>query len=110
MYTGSIPTATLLGTWVDNVEIWSIDDDTLYDLSVLTEVTLRLRDPSTKSDVMVLKMSAGQISIPSDGIIQWRAEVGQMGTLTAGIYEIVLLLEDATDTVPLIVGPVSIVE
>jgi hypothetical protein len=110
MYNGSIPTATTRGTWSENVEIWSIDDDTLMDLTGVTEITLTLVDPYTRFTEMTLTMSGGEITIPSTGIIQWRAEQTSMGTLVPKMYEILLTLEDDTDVVPLILGPVSIVE
>lgn len=110
MYTGSLPPASIHGTWVENIEIWSIDDNTLMDLSGVTQVTLRLRDPATKFDDMILTLSEGSISVPSNGIIQWRAEVSAMGALTPQLYEVILTVEDGTDTVPLVLGSISIVE
>lgn len=110
MYAGSLPPASIHGTWVDNVEIWSIDDDTLWDLSAVTEITLKLRDPASRFDELTLTMSGGGITIPSMGIVQWRAEVGAMGTLNPQLYEVILTLEDATDTVPLVLGTISILE
>ena len=107
---GSLPTASIHGTWVENVEIWSIDDDTLMDLSSVTEITLKLRDRRSRFDELVLTMSGGDITIPSMGIVQWRAEVGHMSTLDPKLYELILLFEDETDTVPVILGTVSIVE
>lgn len=110
MYAGSLPPASIHGTWSENVEIWSVDDDTLMDLSSVTEITLKLRDIYTKFDELTLTMSNGDIVSPSTGIIQWRAEVGAMGTLNSKLYEVILLLEDEDDTVPVILGTISIVE
>jgi hypothetical protein len=59
---------------------------------------------------MILKMSHGEITLPAPGIIQWRVEKGQMSTLSAKTYKAILLLEDATDTVMLMLGPVSVIE
>lgn len=110
MYAGPLPPASIHGTWSENVEIWSIDDDTLMDLSGVTEITLKLRDPMTRYDELVLTMTDGDITLPSTGIIQWRAEVDQMGTLNTKAYEVILILEDEDDTVPVILGSISIVE
>lgn len=110
METGPIPTTTVYGTWTENVEVVSIEDDTPFDLSSLVEITLRVRDPRSKFDEIVLTMSGGQIVIPSPGIIQWRAEAGAMGSLEPKVYELILLLEDDTDTVPLMLGSIAIVE
>lgn len=110
MYTGSLPSTSIHGTWLENVEIWDIDTDSLMDLTGLTEITLKLRDPISRHDELSLTMSGGDIVIPSTGIIQWRVEAGAMGTLNAKLYEVILLLEDDTDTVPLLLGSVSVVE
>lgn len=110
MYTASLPPATIWGTWTENVEIWSTDDDQLADLSAVTEITLKLIDPYTKLQEMQLTLTDGGITLPSQGIIQWRVEAGQMGTLQTKLYEVVMLIEADGDTIPLILGPVSIVE
>ena len=107
---GALPPASIHGTWSENVEIWSVDDDTLMDLTSVTEITLKLRDPVSRIDELTLTMTGGDIIIPSTGIIQWRVEVGTMGVLVPKLYEVILLLADATDTVPVILGTVSIVE
>jgi hypothetical protein len=92
------------------VEIWSTDDDTLMDLSDVVEIVLELRDPATMFPELTLRMSSGDITIPSQGIIQWRAEVGAMGMLDSKLYEAIMLLETSSDTVPLFLGSISIVE
>lgn len=108
MITGSLPPATIWGTWSENIEIWSVDDDTLMDLSGLTEVKLILRCDDFNE--LNLSMSNGDITLPAPGIIQWRAEASMMRTLRTRTYEVIMLLEDGTDTVPLILGSISIVE
>jgi len=110
MHTGSLPSTSIYGTWSENVEIWSIDDDTLMDLSSVVEATLILRDPYTKDTELTLTLSNGDIVFPSTGIVQWRAEMGVMGTLKSKTYTVVLTLEDADDVVPIILGSISIVE
>jgi hypothetical protein len=107
---GSLPVTSIYSTWFENVEVLSIDDDTPYDFSGITEIELKLQDPLTRFDELTLSMSKGDITLPAPGIIQWRAEKGRMGTLTAKTYKARLLLHDATDTVALILGPVSVVE
>jgi hypothetical protein len=110
MYTGTLPPASIWGTWSENIEVWSVDDDDLMDLTEVTEITLKLRDPYTMVEELTLTMSGGDIVIPSPGIIQWRVEVDAMRTLNTKLYEVIMTLEDETDTVPLILGAVSIVE
>lgn len=110
MFVGSLPPASIYGTWSENIEVWSIDDDTLMNLSGVTEITLKLRDTVSKFDEFILTMSGGSIVIPSTGIIQWRVEAPQMGALVPKLYEVILLLQNATDTIPLVLGSISIVE
>ena len=110
MLTGSIPIATIWGTWSENVEVWDVETDTLMDLTHVTEITLMLRDPFTGTTELSTTMSAGNIVIPSMGIIQWRIEVGTMSTLLPRLYEILLLLDGDGDRTSLFMGPVSIVE
>lgn len=110
MYTGTVPTASIWGTWSENAEIWDVDTDGPMDLTDATEITLRLRDPYTGVEELTLTMTGGDIVIITTGIIQWRVEQSAMGTLSAKLYEIIMTLEDETDKVPLILGGVSVVE
>lgn len=110
MFTGALPTTSIYGTWSENIEIRAADDGALCDLSDVTEITLKLLDPFTKFLELSLTMSNGDIVLPSTGVVQWRAEVATMGTLEAKTYEVVMIFEDGTDTLPLLLGSVSIVE
>jgi hypothetical protein len=111
---GSLPPVSIHGTWVESLEVRSIDDDSLYDFSGLTEVRLTLRCSGHGPIYggygdLTLTKSGGNILLPAPGIIQWRAEAGTMSRLYPGLYEVVLQLEDGTDTVPLILGEISVV-
>jgi hypothetical protein len=111
---GSLPVTSVYGTWVESLEVRSVDDDTLYDFSGLTEIriTLRCQDDrgwSSFGGSLTLTKSGGDVTLPAPGIIQWRAEQGAMGRLYPGLYQVVMQLEDGTDTVPLIIGEISIV-
>jgi hypothetical protein len=110
VHTGAIAATSIYNTWLEQIECWSADDDTLYDLSSVVEITLKLRDEVWRSDELTLTMTGGAITIPSQGIVQWRAEQTQMMALAPKTYELVLTLQDATDTVTLILGHVSLVE
>jgi hypothetical protein len=94
MVTGSIPTASIWGTWSENVEVWDVDSDDLMDLTEATEITLKLKDPYTGVEELTLTMSGGDIVIVSMGIIQWRVEQTVMALLSAKLYEIIMTLED----------------
>lgn len=109
MYVGSLPAASVHATWSENLEVWSVDDDTLADLSDVTEIELRLRDPASKITDLLLTLTGGEIIVPSQGVIQWRAEVSQMQTLPVQRYEVLMTMSNDTDTIPLIQGSISIV-
>lgn len=110
MYEGSLPSTSIYNTWLENVEITSADDEGLVDLSSLTEITLRVVDPISMLDELVLTMSNGDITIPSLGIIQWRAEQTQMATLPAKLYKVILLLTDPSNINVIILGTLSVVD
>lgn len=110
MYTGSLPPASIYGTWRENIELISAEDDTPYDTSVFTEATVQLIDPVTKFPELTLKLSTGQVYFPQAGVMEWRAEADVMGTLASILYEVLILLYSDTDTVPLVIGSVSIVD
>lgn len=112
MFTGSLPPASIHGTWSENLELRDIEDGTLLDLTSVTEITLKLRDPRTKLDEFTLTMSDGDIVIPvlTEGVIQWRVEADQMGTLDSKLYEAILIIEDEDDALPLVLGTISVVE
>jgi hypothetical protein len=107
---GSLPATSIYSTWAENVEVFSADDNTLYDFSGITEIKLKLQDPLTRFDELTITMTGGGITLPAPGIIQWRVEAGAMGTIRPKTYKAILLLQDATDTVALILGPVSVIE
>jgi hypothetical protein len=110
---GSLPPASVYGTWVDCIEVRSTDDETLYDFSGVTEIrlTLRFRGYSlgTNYGELTLTKSKGDIVLPAPGIIQWRAEQGTMSQMHPGLYEAVLQIEDGSDTSVLVLGDMSII-
>jgi hypothetical protein len=110
MHTGSIPPASIYGTWTESLEVRSADDDGLVDLSAATDITLGLLDQQTKFPELTLKMSNGNITLPSLGIIQWRAEFGAMGTVMPKTYTAVLTVDINGDRLVLILGVVSVME
>lgn len=110
MIRGQLPPASRYGTWVDQVEVRSEDDDQLADLSSATEITLKIMDITTKFEEMVLKKSRGDITLPSTGIIEWRVEQGNMGTMMPRLYEGLILIEMNGEIIPLFIGVISIVD
>jgi len=110
MLDGSIPPASIYSTWIETVEVWSIDDDTLYDFSGVVDVTLKLQDQLSRFDELILTMRGGNITLPSPGIVQWRVEAGAMFALRPKLYKLILLFQTDTDITSVILGTVSVVE
>jgi hypothetical protein len=116
MITGSIPTTSIHGTWVETVEVMDITNNTPWDWGSTTEATVMLRWPqmgaaSLGYNELTLKKSNGDVILPVPGILQWRAEATRMATLTCGLYEVLVLLKDNTDTTSvLMLGTVSVVQ
>jgi len=108
--TNPLPTASIYSTWQENIEITSADDGTLVDVGSLSEITLKLQDPDTLLDEMTLYMSTGDITVPSLGIFEWRVDASRMSALPSRFYNVVILLDDGTTIVTLLLGNVSIVE
>jgi hypothetical protein len=110
MLTGPLPPASVWGTWSENIEIWDIDTNELMDLSGITEIKVIVRDAYTRFDELTLLMSQGQVSVPSTGVVQWRAEATAMAQLNPKTYEVRILFLDGTDTVPIALCSLSVVE
>lgn len=110
MYTGSLPSVPIYSTWLENIEVWSIDDDSQMDLSDVVEITLQLIDRESRDAELTLTMSDGDITVPDTGVIQWRAEQETMGALEPKLYNVVLTMEDDTDVVTLVLGTISVLD
>jgi len=110
MYAGSLPPTSIYNTWIENIELSSADDGGLVDLSTVDDIQVKLLDPETRFEELKLTLSHGDVTLPSLGIIQWRAAQTQMATLFPKFYEVLILLIDAGDTTTLALGNISIVE
>ena len=109
-FTGTLPLISVYDTWSENIEIRSVDDDELADLTDITEITLKLRNMVNHFDELTLKMTEGDITIPSTGIVQWRVEQGRMGAIEPKDYRVIMTFTDGTDTMSLLLGHISLVE
>jgi|SRR5215471_1713745 len=107
MYSGGLKPISNLATWTDTVEIISVDDGTPLDFTDVTEVTLTVADRS--QNLLVLKKSTGDIILPTNGVIQWRAEATVMAGMVPGNFYVGILISTSTDAVQLFLGTLSIV-
>src|SRR5215471_19409159 len=106
MYNGALKPVSNLATWQDTIEVISVDDDVPLDFSDVTEVTLTVADRDTS--ILALSLSGGDIILPGNGVIQWRAEATAMAALLPGTFNVGLLISTSTDTIQLFLGTVSI--
>lgn len=109
MLTGSLPPATIYGTWTEMLGLYDAEDGGPADLTDVSEITLLLSNPSSGYDELTLTYTDGAITIPAPGIIQWRAEVSSMGALCPGFYDVRLVVVDGDDTIVLVLGNISII-
>lgn len=112
MLTGPLPPASTRGTWVESIELTSVDDNSYIDLSAATEITVSLVPDTFVGinllDELTLRLSTGDVTLPSLGIIQWRSEVTQMAALLPRTYEVKIVIAINGDTLVLMLGSVSI--
>jgi hypothetical protein len=110
MLTSPLPPTSNFGTWIESLELTSVDDNSYIDLSTATEVTLSLTPATTLQhlDELTLKFSTGEITLPAPGVIQWRVEEPRMAALNIGPYKVKLSIEINGDVMGLILGTVDI--
>ena len=98
MFIGQLPTAATYATWTETIEILDIEDDSAIDLSTFDEIELQVVYPDSDGSVILsLTKTDGEITTPSDGILEWVCDVDTMGGLASGLYEVRLLFTEGTD-------------
>lgn len=110
MYAGSLPPTSIYSDWTENIELTSVDDGGLVDLSGVSEIQVRLLDPVSKFEELRVALSVGSVTLPSPGIIQWFVPAGAMGTLFPKFYEVMVLIFEGSETIALMLGNISVVE
>jgi hypothetical protein len=108
MLIGPLPAASNRATWIENFEFRDQTDDSLIDFSVAEEITLTIRDPNTKAELIRLTKTGGGITTPAAGVISARAEVGTMQGLDPKTYEITMEVLDEGDTVQMMLGTLPV--
>jgi hypothetical protein len=113
MITGTLEPVSNRETWEDEIEFYDDETGAVYDLTDVTEITLKLRDEQSGCEVLSGSMTGGQIAIAGDaddGVIQFTFAASTMNGLCAKTYTVGLLLSTATATRQLILGNLPIVE
>lgn len=113
MKTGTLEPVSNLETWTDTIEFYDDDDGTAFDLEDVTEVTLRLRDPSNGAIVLEGTLTGGDLTVvgdEADGTVEFVFSADAMSALNPKTYEIGCLLETATITKQIILGRMPVLE
>lgn len=109
MITGSLPPTSNFGTWVETVEYLDREDNEPIDFSTCEDIILVLYDQWSGAPALTLSKRRGEVTTPAPGIIQWRAEVGNMSGFNTGTYQVQLTAFEDDDAVPLMMSSVTIV-
>lgn len=105
MQTGTLPEASNRATWSGEIAIYDDETDELVDLSALDEITLAVRDLSTRTIMLTGTLSGGQITIIETGIFAFTFTKGQMGALdVTRTYEVGITIEEDDEDVQILIG------
>ena len=110
MYIGNLSPASNRATWSESYELTDSETGDLINLSNVDEITLEVRDPSSKSVVLSLTKTASEITIVDTGVFQWRAEASDMRGLSAKTYEVGCVIEQDDDEVQLLIGYLPVLD
>src|SRR5262245_158477 len=110
MYQGTLAPASNQATWAESAELTDAEDGDPIDLSSATEIAVTVRDPQSRTSVLTLTMTGGQITIPAVGVFSWRVDSGQMGALVAKTYEVGCVISDTDGDVQLFIGYLPVLD
>lgn len=112
MKTGPLDPISNKETWEETVNVYT-DDGTPFDLTDVTEITIKVRDPKSTSIVLQGSMTGGEIDIVGDevdGTFEFTFSADTMSGLSAKTYEVGCLLSTATVTRQIILGTLPVLE
>src|SRR5688572_9843177 len=113
MYTGSLEPVSNAETWQDELEFYDDATGTAYDLTDVTEITLKLRDRDSGTTVLSGSMTGGELDVvgaATAGVVQFTFSASAMSALDPGQYDVGVLLSTSTITRQLILGTVPVLE
>lgn len=100
MKTGTLSPVSNAETWIDQLEFYDDGTGISWDVSLITEVTLKVREIESQSEVLSGSLTGGEIDLigaASAGTYRFEFTASQMAALEAKTYEVGLL---ATTTGP----------
>lgn len=112
MYSGTLAPVSNAETWTDTLEF--INDETgdpwFVEESPPDEITIKLRDPQTKSIVLSLSLSGGEITVTGDGEAAFEASASAMAAINPKTYEVGILYENSDTVSQVLLGTISVLD
>jgi hypothetical protein len=102
MKIGTLDPVSNAETWIDNLEFYDDGDGVSWDVSTISEVTLKVRDPQSQSVVLSGSYTGGEIDLigaASAGTYRFEFTADQMGALEPKTYEVGILVTTSDDRV-----------
>lgn len=97
-------------TWKVDYELVDDETDELIDMSNVTEITVGVRDPRSKTSRLQGSLTGGEVAVTDTGTLRWTFTADQMGGLCPQTYEVGLTLEQDDETVQLLIGHLPVLD
>lgn len=113
MKTGTLEAVSNQATWQEEYTFFDDDDGEPFDLGDVDSITLRVRDPESKSVVLDVELEDGIeiVGDDADGTIQWTVSASSMSALDPKTYQVSLLITNTDDiTTQIILGYLPVLE
>lgn len=110
MLTGTLSPVSNKADWIEAYGLTDEETGDPVDVSAATEITIALRDPSSRSVELTATLSGGTIEHIETGIFQWAFTAAQMSGLCAKTYEVGLTIVQDDQTIQLFVGTLPVID
>lgn len=114
MKTGTFEHQSNTATWQFTVELVDDSDSEPIDLADVSAITIKLRDPATKSTVLSGSLSGGEVvavGADADGTVQITFSATAMTALCPKTYEVgMLVTQDDGFVTQIILGSLPVIE
>ena len=105
MIIGALNPVSNKATWVAQFELTDAGADELIDLSDVDTITVSIRDPQTKNQMLT---TTG--TVIDTGVFGWTFSATQMGTLCAKTYEVGCTLTKDDETLQILIGHLPVLD
>lgn len=110
MITGTLAAATTSADWAVTVEVTDYVTEALIDLTGVTEITVRVEDPSSKAAVLSTTLTAGGVTITGTGVFTFSFTAAQMSGVAPGTYNIGATMVDTGSTIQVLIGQLPVLD